>query len=45
MKIVALGVALGVERSSAFRNGLIFVMIGVILFLIAVAVERRRLRG
>jgi hypothetical protein len=43
--LAPLDVALGAERSSTFRNGLIFVMIGVILFLIAVAVERRRLRG
>jgi len=43
--LAPLDVTLGAERSSEFRNGLIFVMIGVMLFLIALAVERRRLRG
>jgi hypothetical protein len=40
-----LDVVLGADRPHAFRNGLIFMLFGVILFVSAVFTERRRLRG
>jgi hypothetical protein len=43
--LAPLDVALGAERSQGFTYGLIFVAGGVILFVLVLLVERRRLRA
>jgi len=43
--LAPLDVVLGVDRPHAFRNGLIFVIIGVILLAGAFYLEGRRQRG
>ena len=43
--LAPLDVVLGTERPNAFRNGLIFVVFGVILLAMALYLERRHLDG
>ena len=45
MALAPLDVVLGSDRPHAFRNGLIFVGIGVGLFILVLSSERKRLRG
>lgn len=42
--LAPLDVVLGAERPGAFADGLIFVAIGVILFVVTLIFERKRLR-